>query len=407
MNVKFDFNTPPADNVAFMMAKKPELHFDYDEIKFESHQRAFTVAKVTQIELLAEIQESLETAFVEGQSYQTWLKNLKPTLEKRGWLGLTSVTNPKTGETKDIFVGARRLKTIFYTNARTAYAQSEARAGYELPLSQFIRYVAIMDNRVRPEHAALHGKIAHRDDKFWATNYPPNGWNCRCAVEFVSKDEMDAHGWAEMSDIEKRLNFAEDDWAYDTRNLKGGSNYLQQIIEDKLTRLVKNKSATAALNALKGEIAAQNQRFKDVNALWSAEIARDASGKKIASKYANLGKIDNFSELEGVLGTQNAEILISDKMIDDHKRKHPEITPFDYVIVPYMLEKSAFKGLFKDKNETPRAQNLYVVANKLNRTYRLALGVNGNSVRVGSLLANKNILQEMRDDINKVEISLR
>ena len=105
MNVNFDFNTPPADNVAFMMAKKPELHFDYDEIKFEAHQRAFTVAKVTQIELLAEIQESLENAFVEGQSFESWRKNLKPTLEKRGWLGLTSATDPKTGETKDIFVG--------------------------------------------------------------------------------------------------------------------------------------------------------------------------------------------------------------------------------------------------------------------------------------------------------------
>ncbi len=406
MNVNFDFNTPPADNVAFMMAKKPELHFDYDEIKFEAHQRAFTVAKVTQIELLSEIQESLENAFVEGQSFESWMKELKPILQKRGWLGAVEVTNPKTGEPKSIFVGARRLKTIFYTNARTAYAQSEARTGYELPLSQYIRYVAIMDNRVRPEHAALHGKIAHRDDKFWKTNYPPNGWNCRCAVEFVSKDEMDEHGWAEMSDIEKKLNFAEDDWAYDTRNLKGNDNYLQQIIEEKLTKLAKNKNASLALNALKDEIAVQNKRFKDVNALYNAQIARDTSGKKIASKYANLGKIDNFSELEGVLGTQNAEILISDKMIDDHKRKHPEITAFDYSIVPYMLEKSAFKGLFKDKNETARSRNLYVVANKLNHTYRLAFGVNGNSVRVSSLLINENILKEMRDDASKVEISL-
>ena len=258
MNVNFDFNTPPADNVAFMMAKKPKLSFDYDEIKFEAHQRAFTVAKVTQIELLAEMQESLETAFVEGQSYQTWLKNLKPTLEKRGWLGLTSATDPKTGETKDIFVGARRLKTIFYTNARTAYAQSEARAGYELPLSQFIRYVAIMDNRVRPEHAALHGKIAHRDDKFWETNYPPNGWNCRCAVEFVSKDEMDAHGWREMSDIEKRLNFAEDDWAYDTRNLTTSyADELLRFVSDKIAKYQKNKAALTQLNALNSDLLKQ------------------------------------------------------------------------------------------------------------------------------------------------------
>ena len=251
MNVDFDFNTAPIDNVAFMMAKKPELHFDYDEIKFEAHQRAFTIAKVTQIDLLAEIQASLENAFVEGQSFETWRKNLKPTLQKHGWLGQTSVVNPKTGEEKEIFVGAKRLKTIFYTNARTAYAQAEARAGYELKLSEYIRYVAILDNRVRAEHAALHGKIAHRKDKFWETNYPPNGWNCRCSVEFISKDEMDELGWSEMSDIEKTLNYADSDWAYDTRNLKTSyADDLLRLVRNKIKKFEIQKNA-AAVEALK------------------------------------------------------------------------------------------------------------------------------------------------------------
>ena len=85
--VNFSFNNPPLDNIAFLMSKKPELSFDYDEIKFEAHQRAFTVAKVTQIDLLSDIQTSLENAFVEGQSYQSWVKELKPTLQKHGWFG--------------------------------------------------------------------------------------------------------------------------------------------------------------------------------------------------------------------------------------------------------------------------------------------------------------------------------
>ena len=319
MNVNFDFNTPPADNVAFMMAKKPQLSFDYDEIKFEAHQRAFTVAKVTQIELLAEIQESLETAFVEGQSFESWRKNLKPTLEKRGWLGLTSVTDPKTGETKDIFVGARRLKTIFYTNARTAYAQSEARAGYELPLSEYIRYVAIMDNRVRPEHAALHGKIAHRDDKFWATNYPPNGWNCRCAVEFVSKDEMDAHGWAEMSDIEKRLNFAEDDWAYDTRNLAKGDEDLQNVLKSKIESLAKNASATAALEMLRKQLAQNRANYEALAALQNG-------GKKGV----------NFSVNEA-----SAAALKADKIAVKSIKKGEGVGAYEYALLGEVLERES------------------------------------------------------------------
>ena len=357
MNVKFDFNTPPADNVAFMVAKKPELHFDYDEIKFESHQRAFTVAKVTQIELLAEIQESLENAFVEGQSYQTWLKNLKPTLEKRGWLGATSVTNPKTCETKDIFVGARRLKTIFYTNARTAYAQSEARAGYELPLSQYIRYVAIMDNRVRPEHAALHGKIAHRDDKFWATNYPPNGWNCRCAVEFVSKDEMDAHGWAEMSDIEKRLNFAEDDWAYDTRNLVKGDEDLQNVLKNKIESLAKNASATAALEMLRKQLNAGRESWEVVKEL------KKAKNQKVLSLCEVPRDLGEF------LGNGAKSFEMGANELKAHLNKHKEVSAFDYALAPYFLNSDSLE-VWQD--ETPKNPAKFLAVSKFGMWYMMS-----------------------------------
>lgn len=277
MTAKFSFNNPPLDNIAFLMSKKPELHFDYDEIKFEAHQRAFTIAKITQIDLLADIQTSLENAFVEGQSFEKWKKELKPTLQKHGWLGKVVVQNPSTKEQKEIFVGASRLKKIFYTNARTAYAQSEARAGYKLPLSEYIRYVAILDNRTRHTHAQMHGKIAHRKDKFWEKNYPPNGWNCRCAVEFISKDEMDEQGFKEMSEIEKTLNFAEKDWDYDTRNLQ--ANYaddLLRIVRNKIKKyqIVKNAAALEALKEHESELIKQKGKEDLINKLDDFEAEK-------------------------------------------------------------------------------------------------------------------------------------
>ena len=369
MSVQFSFNNPPLENIAFLMAKKPELHFDYDEIKFEAHQRAFTIAKITQIDLLSDIQTSLENAFVEGQSFEKWKKELKPTLQKHGWLGKVVVQNPSTKEQKEIFVGASRLKKIFYTNARTAYAQSEARAGYKLPLSEYIRYVAILDNRTRHTHAQMHGKIAHRKDKFWEKNYPPNGWNCRCAVEFISKDEMDEQGFKEMSEIEKTLNFAEKDWDYDTRNLEKNDNALQLIIENKLKRLAKNKSAVNALNALKAEIKAQRKRYNDMRALWNSEDL---------SKNVGLCKINN--EFKRKIGAQTNIIKISAETIEAHKENskyvppkgvkkpnpHPEITAFDYSIIPFIIENKN-KELYKDGEKT------YIVASKMNVWYRLAL----------------------------------
>ena len=341
------------------MSKKPELHFDYDEIQFEAHQRAFTIAKVTQIDLLNDIQKSLEDAFVEGQSYSEWVKELKPTLEKAGWLGKNvEVTNPKTGEKKMIEVGASRLKKIFYTNARTAYAQSEARAGYKLPLSQFIRYVAILDNRTRAEHRALHGKIAHRDDAFWKRNYPPNGWNCRCSVEFISKDEMDEQGWSEMSEAEKRLNFAQKDWDYDTRNLSANDENLLLIIKNKIEKYAKNPPAREALENIR-------ERVKEGRRAWEATRELQKAKKQT---ILPLCKVPD--DLKEFFKNKAENFEMGANELQKHLDKHKDITLFDYALAPFLLNDSKLE-IWQD--EKPRNPNKYLFINKLGSWYRMSI----------------------------------
>lgn len=337
MTAKFSFNNPPLDNIAFLMSKKPELHFDYDEIKFEAHQRAFTIAKITQIDLLSDIQTSLENAFVEGQSFEKWKKELKPTLQKHGWLGKVVVQNPNTKEQKEIFVGASRLKKIFYTNTRTAYAQSEARAGYKLPLSEYIRYVAILDNRTRHTHAQMHGKIAHRKDKFWEKNYPPNGWNCRCAVEFISKDEMDEQGFKEMSEIEKTLNFAEKDWDYDTRNLEKNDNALQLIIENKLKKYVKNQSAREALELLREQVKENRSMYERIKGFYN-EVKALSSDEREKRRKESIFIAKTDKRLREKLGTSAEVVRLSVNTLSTHFKHEAEgITPFDYALVRHIL----------------------------------------------------------------------
>lgn len=337
MTAKFSFNNPPLDNIAFLMSKKPELHFDYDEIKFEAHQRAFTIAKITQIDLLSDIQTSLENAFVEGQSFEKWKKELKPTLQKHGWLGKVVVQKPNTKEQKEIFVGASRLKKIFYTNARTAYAQSEARAGYKLPLSEYIRYVAILDNRTRHTHAQMHGKIAHRKDKFWEKNYPPNGWNCRCAVEFISKDEMDEQGFKEMSEIEKTLNFAEKDWDYDTRNLEKNDNGLQLIIENKLKKYVKNQSAREALELLREQVKENRSMYERIKGFYN-EVKALSSDEREKRRKESIFIAKTDKRLREKLGTSAEVVRLSVNTLSTHFKHEAEgITPFDYALVRHIL----------------------------------------------------------------------
>ena len=42
---------------------------------------------------------------------------------------------------------------------------------------------------MRPEHRLLEGVRLPKDDPFWKRYLPPNGWNCRCTVLEIWKDE--------------------------------------------------------------------------------------------------------------------------------------------------------------------------------------------------------------------------
>lgn len=46
----------------------------------------------------------------------------------------------------------------------------------------YLIYKTAGDSRVRDDHRAFEGVKRHIDDDFWRSNYPPNGWGCRCDV---------------------------------------------------------------------------------------------------------------------------------------------------------------------------------------------------------------------------------
>nr|WP_211437311.1 phage minor head protein [Campylobacter sp. RM16191] len=198
-----------------------------------THHRVFTVAKITKIDLLSDIQESLAHAAKNGLGFKEWKKNSLPTLAKKGWLGNVSVRNPKNGETKEIYVGSRRLKNIYNTNMRVAYSASR----YETQMdsdAEYFRYVAVIDGRTRAEHRALHGLILPKNHKFWDTHYPPNAWNCRCQVRSYTKQELENKGWETSGSIPDIAPHP--DWAYNV----GKTDNLQNVLAQKIAKLPKN-----------------------------------------------------------------------------------------------------------------------------------------------------------------------
>lgn len=134
---------------------------------------AFKVAGVLTDELHAMIKLEAEKAFSEGISFGEWKKQIK--------LQGFEADNPF------------HLRTNFNTAINNSYlAANWIDAEDTKDLFPYLRYVGIMDDRIRDEHAALHGTIAKLDDSFWNINYPPNGWNCRCDVEQLTNAEAEA-----------------------------------------------------------------------------------------------------------------------------------------------------------------------------------------------------------------------
>lgn len=76
----------------------------------------------------------------------------------------------------------------------TARSQAEAAESWiniqdQKDVFPVLVYRTQLDNRVRVEHQELEGIRAKVDSSFWASNYPPNGYNCRCFVEQSSSDK--------------------------------------------------------------------------------------------------------------------------------------------------------------------------------------------------------------------------
>jgi len=213
--VSFDFNLAPKEAIEYLRNKGFKLTFDYNELMKEAHNRAFTVAKVTRADLLNDIHEALLKSMQEGTPFKEFQKNIKPTLEKKGWWGFQEITNPSTGEVKEVNIGSQRLKNIYETNMRMAYNVAREEQMDQLPLSIYRRYVSALLETTRDSHAELHGTILHKDDPFWINNSPLNGWGCKCKKQAVSQSYMKQKGWKVSKETPKDI--ASKDWAYDTR----------------------------------------------------------------------------------------------------------------------------------------------------------------------------------------------
>ena len=204
----FDFKSPPQDAIRYLEQKFPKASWAYTDLLDNAHDRAFVVAKMVDVDLATTVQRSIIDAMKTGKGYKAWAKDIDKVLAKSGWYDGQINVDAQGNAKKVVTGGQHRLETIYRTNVAAAYEAGRQQVIFndrdDDPFG-YVMYSAIMDNRTRPTHKALHGKVMEKSDPAWSSISPPNGYNCRCTIVELTQGQIDRYGY-KVSKSEGKLS---------------------------------------------------------------------------------------------------------------------------------------------------------------------------------------------------------
>jgi SPP1 gp7 family putative phage head morphogenesis protein len=179
----------PQEAIDWLIGRgKLSVSYAWQDVWQSEHGVQFTVSRMTRLDLLQSIHDTLIKSVQGDLSRRDWMKDAEKLLTDAGWWGFKAVTDPADSEIKLTKFDSARLKLIFDTNTRQAYAtglwERVERSKSAMP---YVRYITRGDDRVRPAHQAWDNLTLPVDDAFWKTHWPPNGWRCRCRVMSMTK----------------------------------------------------------------------------------------------------------------------------------------------------------------------------------------------------------------------------
>lgn len=142
---------------------------------------AFTVGGYSNLQVIKMFHAKLDEAIANGTTLREFRQEMEEQLVAKGY----EPTDPWA------------MENVFRTNLQTAYsvgAYQEMTAPAVLKNRPYWQYDAVEDDRTRPAHEALNGKVYPADDPVWNSIYPPNGFRCRCSVTSMSQRELEQQG---------------------------------------------------------------------------------------------------------------------------------------------------------------------------------------------------------------------
>lgn len=168
---------PFAEGIDYFRRKSNVTTERWNDLWRDNHNIAFVVAGALKDDLLNDFRQAVDSAIAEGKSIQWFKKEFKNIKQKHGW--------DHTGSE------AWRSKVIYDTNMRQSY---NAGRFEQLQSFDYWEYQHGDSQQPRPLHLSWHGKILAKDDPWWQTHFPSNGWGCKCRVRGRSKRHIERNG---------------------------------------------------------------------------------------------------------------------------------------------------------------------------------------------------------------------
>jgi len=170
-----------AEQIAFLRQKRGKPTRTWLDARHGDHDRAFTVAGVTDMAML----DAFQDAIIKGaqtHDIKTFAAEFDRLVEEYGWS----------------YNGRRnwRIRTIFETNIRTSYMAGRLTQMRDpemvkaRPYWQYWHGETRVPETPRPHHLKWHKLVLRWDDTWWDIHFPPNDWMCSCGVRTLSERDL-------------------------------------------------------------------------------------------------------------------------------------------------------------------------------------------------------------------------
>ena len=138
----------------------------WTDVYAREHDWAFMVAGANRDAIVADFRAAVQRAIDGESTLEDFRKDFDAIVARHGW----------------DYNGGRdwRSRVIYDTNLSSSYAAGRWEQLQQAPFWEYEHQDWV--EHPRPQHQAWDGLVLARDDPWWHTHFPPNGWGCHCTV---------------------------------------------------------------------------------------------------------------------------------------------------------------------------------------------------------------------------------